>query len=123
MLLKEYLPTSCDTSGLAGLTKQVASMLLDNLPAGEVLDISSHVVQAGATTIPFLQTEAATALIAAIDEKGTQPHLVHAVRVLPQQYAVHFWVTHNMGKVRSDDGRQPGRVSTRTRHRRRSAES
>jgi hypothetical protein len=97
MLLSEYLPTSCDTSGLAGLTKQVASMLLDNLPAGEVLDISPNVVQAGATTIPFLQTEAATALIAAINEKGEKPHLVHAVRVLPQQYAVHFWITHNMG--------------------------
>ena len=98
MLLKEYLPTSCDTSGLAGLTKQVAAMLLDNLPAGEVLDISSNVVQSGPTTIPFLQTEAANALIAAINEKGAKPHLVHAVRVLPQQYAVHYWVPNHMAK-------------------------
>lgn len=94
MLLREYLPNNCDTSGLAGLAKQIASTLLADLPPDTVTDISANVVIAGSTTLPYLQKEAAAALIAAINEKGQKPRLVHAVRVLPQQYAVFYWYTH-----------------------------
>lgn len=97
MLLGEYLPTSCSTLGLKGLTDQVADTLKSNV-ASEIVDVSGHVIIAGPTTIPFLQSDAANALIAAINTKGEKPRLVHAIRVLPQQYAVHFWVSHGMGK-------------------------
>ena len=94
MLLSEYLPSNCDTSGLAGLAKQIAATLLANLPPDKVIDITPNVVIAGSSTLPYLQKEAAEALIAAINEKGGKPRLVHAVRVLPQQYAVFYWYTH-----------------------------
>ncbi|HKO95765.1 MAG TPA: M15 family metallopeptidase [Pyrinomonadaceae bacterium] len=94
MLLSEYLPTNCSTAGLFGLSKQIADTLMASLPAGKVTDITPHVVIAGATTLPYLQSAAANALIAAINEKGTPPRLVHALRVLPQQYAVFYWFTH-----------------------------
>jgi hypothetical protein len=94
MLLSEYLPNNCSTAGLFGLSKQISDMLLTSLPAGQLTDISQHVTIAGSTTLPYLQSAAATALIAAINEKGTKPRLVHALRVLPQQYAVFYWFTH-----------------------------
>lgn len=94
MLLREYLPTNCDTSGLAGLSKQIAETLLNSLSPEKVIDVSAHVIVAGPTTLPYLQKQAGDALIAAIQEKGQKPRLVHAVRVLPQQYAVFFWYTH-----------------------------
>ena len=94
MLLGDYLPSNCDTSGLQGLTKQIADTLFTSVAAGLLVDISPHVIKAGSTTIPFLQKQAADALIAAINEKGEPPRLVHALRVLPQQYAVYYWYTH-----------------------------
>jgi N-acetylmuramoyl-L-alanine amidase len=94
MLLSEYLPNNCSTAGLFGLTKQIADMLVASLPADTVIDVSPHVTIAGGTTLPYLQKEAGEALIAAIQEKGEKPRLVHAVRVLPQQYAVFYWYTH-----------------------------
>jgi len=94
MLLRDYLPTNCSTSGIAGLAKQIADTLLAGLPQDKVIDVSSHVTIAGGSTIPFLQKEAGEAFIAAINEKGESPRLVHAIRVLPQQYAVFYWYTH-----------------------------
>lgn len=94
MLLGEYLPNNCSTSGLAKLAKQIGDMLLSATPADEVIDVSNHVTIAGGSTIPYLQRAAGEALIAAITEKGQAPRLVHAVRVLPQQYAVFYWYTH-----------------------------
>lgn len=94
MLLSEYLPTNCSTAGLFGLSKQIADTLFANLPTGKLIDISPSVVIAGSTTLPFLQSDAADALVDAINEKGTPPRLVHALRVLPQQYAVFYWFTH-----------------------------
>src|SRR5689334_1624618 len=90
MKLKDYLSTHCDTSGLLGISKQIADILLTD-QASKVIDISAHVTIAGGSTIPFLQTQAGLALIAAINEKGSKPGLVHAIRVLPQQAAVSFW--------------------------------
>jgi hypothetical protein len=94
MLLGEYLPKNCDTSGLIGLAKQIAEKLLADQPPGEVVNVSANVTIAGSSTLPYLQKNAANALIAAINEKGEKPRLVHAVRVLPQQYAVFYWFTH-----------------------------
>jgi N-acetylmuramoyl-L-alanine amidase len=94
MLLGEYLPTTCNTNGLMGLTNQIADMLRSSLPANKIIDISAHVTIAGSTTLLYLQTEAGEALFAAISEKGEKPRLVHALRVLPQQYAVFYWYTH-----------------------------
>ena len=62
MLLRDYLPTNCDTSGLGGLTKQIAETLLANLPPDKVIDISPNVVIAGSSTLPYLQKAAAEAL-------------------------------------------------------------
>jgi len=94
MLIRDYLPTNCSTSGLMGLTKQIADTLIASLPPGTVIDVSAHVTIAGGSTLPYLQKAAGEALIAAINEKGEKPRLVHAVRVLPQQYAVFYWFTH-----------------------------
>ena len=94
MLLSQYLPNNCSTAGLFGLTKQIADVLVAGLPPDTVIDVSAQVTIAGGTTLPYLQKEAAEALIAAIQEKGEKPRLVHAVRVLPQQYAVFYWYTH-----------------------------
>jgi hypothetical protein len=76
------------------LARQIADTLLAGLPQDKVIDVSSHVTIAGGSTIPFLQREAGEAFIAAINEKGESPRLVHAIRVLPQQYAVFYWYTH-----------------------------
>jgi N-acetylmuramoyl-L-alanine amidase len=94
MLLGDYLPNNCSTSGLFGLAKQIADTLVASLPPETVIDVSPHVTIAGGSTLPYLQKEAGEALIAAIAEKGEKPRLVHAVRVLPQQYAVFYWYTH-----------------------------
>ena len=94
MLLGQYLPDNCSTAGLAPLAKQIGNVLLTSLPADDVIDVSPHVIIAGGSTIPVLQRKAGEALIAAINQKGQKPRLVHAVRVLPQQYAVFYWYTH-----------------------------
>ena len=94
MLLGDYLPNNCSTAGLMGLTRQIADTLIAGLPPDKVIDVTPHVIIAGGTTLPYLQKEAGEALIAAINEKGQKPRLVHAVRVLPQQYAVYYWYTH-----------------------------
>jgi hypothetical protein len=95
MLIRDYLPSNCSTSGLMGLTKQIVDTLMESLPANSrMIDISAHIKIAGGGTLPYLQREAGEALIAAIAEKGEKPELVHALRVLPQQYAVFYWYTH-----------------------------
>ena len=93
MKLKDYLPTHCNTGGLIGLANQIADILLAD-QASNVMDVTAHVNLGGASTIPFLQKAAAQALIAAINEKGSKPSLVHAIRVLPQQAAVSYWYLH-----------------------------
>ena len=94
MLIRDYLPDNCSTSGLMGLTKQIVDTLMESLPPNTLVDISEHVNLSGGSTVPYLQKDAARALIAAIREKGEKPDLVHALRVLPQQYAVFYWYTH-----------------------------
>lgn len=94
MLLKDYLPNNCSTAGVAGLSKQIAEILLTAISPDDVIDVSDHVIIAGGSTIPILQKQAGLALIAAINEKGEKPRLVHAIRVLPQQYAVYYWFSH-----------------------------
>jgi N-acetylmuramoyl-L-alanine amidase len=90
MNVTEYLANNCDTVGLLGLSNQIADILLAD-QSGKVLDITDHVNIVGSSTIPFLQKEAGRSLIAAIEEKGSKPGLVHAIRVLPQQAAVSYW--------------------------------
>src|SRR6476659_7747644 len=94
MLIGDYLPNNCSTAGVAPLAKQIADVLLTTMPPDDIIDISPHVTMVGGSTIPVLQKKAGEALIAAIDEKGVKPRLVHALRVLPQQYAVFYWYTH-----------------------------
>ena len=93
MKLGDYLPSHCNTSGILGLSKQIADILLAD-QADKVINISANVVISGSSTIPFVQTEAGKALIAAIAEKGEKPGLVHGIRVLPQQAAVSYWYLH-----------------------------
>lgn len=113
MLLSEYLPSHCDTAGLAGLTKQIATQFFLDYPLA-VSSVESAVQIAGPTTIPFLQPDAAAALRKAIERKGEKPRLVHALRVLPQQAAVSYWYLHGR-EVRSSSGSESRRVSARTR--------
>jgi hypothetical protein len=94
MLLGEYLPVKCDTSRLMGLTQQIVDVLKGNLEPNALIDVAAHVTPVGASTLTILQREAGEALIAAVAEKGEKPQLVHALRVLPQQYAVYYWYTH-----------------------------
>jgi len=96
--IQTYVLKSCSTDGLGPISRQVASRLIESVNSanhpGAVLDITEHVQIIGPTTLPYLQKSAALALIAAINEFGRQPKLVHALRVLPQQYAVSFWYQH-----------------------------
>ena len=91
MLLRDYVPSHCGTGPIKGLTDQVIEMLTSELPAGTLVDISAHVNMVGASHLTFLQNPGAEALIAAIQEKGQKLPLVHTLRVLPQQYALHQW--------------------------------
>ena len=50
----------------------------------------------GGSTLPYLQTAAGEAFIAAIKEAGRKPKLVHALRTLPQQYMVHYQYIHHL---------------------------
>src|ERR1700761_872523 len=93
MNVQDYLKTHCDTSGLKKLSQQIADILLTD-QADKVIDISGQITITGSSTIPFLQKEAGQALLAAIEEKGEKPGLVHAIRVLPQQAAVSYWYLH-----------------------------
>jgi hypothetical protein len=91
MNVGEYVKTKCETSGLAGLSKQIATSLMHQVSAAAVMDITAHVIVVGSSTIPYLQSDAGRALAAAVKEHGSKPRLVHALRVLPQQYAVSQW--------------------------------
>lgn len=95
MLLRDYVQSNCGTGPIAGLTKQVVDTLISDLPPGTLVDISAHVQISGATTLPFVQKLGAEALIAAILEKGQKLPLVHALRVLPQQFALRQWAQQN----------------------------
>src|ERR1043166_2869722 len=117
MVLGEYLPTSCSTDGVKGLTMQVADILKTRM-AAEIVDISAHVEIVGPTTIPFLQTAAGNALIAAINKKGEKPRLVHAIRVLPQQHAVHYWISSARTAPRPRPPRRGRRAARSGRQRR-----
>lgn len=91
MLLRDYVQSNCGTGPIAGLIKQVVDMIKADLPPGTLVDISAHVNISGATTLPLVQKAGAEALIAAIQEKNQKLPLVHALRVLPQQFALRRW--------------------------------
>lgn len=101
MLLRDYVSSQCGTGPIKGLTHQILETLTSELPPGTLVDVSDH-VHPRDITVPFLQKEAAEALIAAILEKDEKLPLVHAIRVLPQQYAVHRWAQqHRCGITRA----------------------
>lgn len=100
MLLRDYLQsTACGTGPIRGLTNQVFDTLNAELPPGTLVDISAHVQSVGSSTLPFVQRIGAEALIAAIEEKGQKLPLVHALRVLPQQYALRHWALHDRCEI------------------------
>jgi len=99
MNLKELAQTECSTEKLAPLARQIARTLIASLPAAEVIDISEHVNIVGGSTLPYLQRAAGEALIAAINEAGKRPKLVHALRTLPQQYMVHYQYIHHLCSI------------------------
>jgi hypothetical protein len=96
MNVQELAQAQCSTEGLAPLARQVAQTLLASLPATDTVDISGHVDIVGGSTLPYLQRPAAEALIAAINEAGRKPQLVHALRTLPQQYMVYYQYLHHL---------------------------
>lgn len=95
MNVQELTQTQCSTEGLAPLARQIAQTLIASLPAADIIDISGHVNQVGGSTLPYLQRAAGEALIAAINEAGRTPQLVHALRTLPQQYMVYWQYIHH----------------------------
>jgi len=95
MNLQELAQQECSTEKVAPLAKQIAQTLIASLPAAEVIDISAHVEIVGGSTLPYLQRAAGEALIAAINEAGRKPRLVHALRTLPQQFVVHYQYIHH----------------------------
>lgn len=99
MNVQDYVKHNCSTDGLGPVSRQIATELFATVNAGSVVDISEHVRIVGPTTIPYLQREAALSLIAAVKEFGKQPKLVHALRVLPQQFAVSFWYLHHQCSI------------------------
>ncbi len=99
MNVKELAQKECSTEKLAPLARQIAKTLIDSLPAAEVIDISDHVDIVGGSTLPYLQRAAGEALIAAINEFGKKPKLVHALRTLPQQYMVYYQYIHHLCNI------------------------
>ncbi len=95
MNIQSYVLKSCSTDALGPISRQVASQLMKTINAGALVDISASVETVGPTTLAFLQRAAAAALASAVSEFGRKPKLVHALRVLPQQYAVSFWYQHH----------------------------
>jgi hypothetical protein len=96
MNVEELAKTQCSTEGLAPLAGQIAKTLIASLPAADVIDITDHVTIVGGSTLPYLQRMAGEALIAAIEEAGRKPQLVHALRTLPQQYMVYYQYIHHL---------------------------
>ena len=99
MNIKELAQQECSTEKLAPLARQIAKTLIASLPASEVIDISDHVNIVGGSTLPYLQRAAGEALIAAINEAGRKPALVHALRTLPQQYMVFYQYIHHLCNI------------------------
>jgi hypothetical protein len=99
MLLRDYVPSHCGTGPIKNLINQVMDTLTANLPPGTLVDVSAHVEIFGSSTLPFVQRVGAEALIAAIEEKGEKLPLVHALRVLPQQFALRFWAQHDLCEI------------------------
>ncbi len=96
MNVGEYLKGgTCSTELLKVLSRQIAEELFKSTDAGKVVTISEHVNIAGGSTLPYLQRNAAVALANAIKEFGRKPRLVHALRVLPQQYALYDQYIHH----------------------------
>lgn len=98
----EVVAEHLEQSSVAGLSNQIARQLLRALPAASVKDLSSHVTHSGPLTVPYVQRAAGDALIAAVEEQGKslageRPHLVHALRTLPQQYVLWKWYLDGSG--------------------------
>jgi hypothetical protein len=96
MNIEELAKAECPTEKLAPLARQIAQTLIASLPATEIIDISDHVDIVGGSTLPYLQRQAGEAFIAAINEAGRKPQLVHALRTLPQQYMVYYQYIHHL---------------------------
>src|SRR5438874_13124283 len=96
MDLLELAKKECSTEKLAPLARQIAQTLISSLPATEIIDVTGHVDIVGGSTLPYLQRAAGEALIAAINEAGRKPRLVHALRTLPQQFMVHYQYIHHL---------------------------
>lgn len=96
MNVEDLAKAECSTEKLAPLARQIAQTLVGSLSADEIIDISDHVQIVGGSTLPFLQRQAGEALIAAINEAGKKPQLVHALRTLPQQYMVYYQYLHHL---------------------------
>lgn len=95
MNVEELAKTECSTEKLAPLARQIADTLVASLPPDDIIDITDRVEIVGGSTLPFLQRAAGEALIAAIDQAGRKPQLVHALRTLPQQYMVYYqYINH-----------------------------
>jgi len=97
--VEELAKTECSTAKLAPLARQVAQTLLASLPSDEIIGITDHVNIVGGSTLPYLQRTAGEALIAAINEAGRKPQLVHALRTLPQQYMVYYQYIHHLCSI------------------------
>lgn len=99
MNVEELAKTKCSTEGLKALAAQIAQTLIASVPATDIIDISDHVEIVGGSTLPYLQRAAGEALIAAINEAGRKPKLVHALRTLPQQYMVYYQYIHHLCNI------------------------
>src|SRR5260370_1559379 len=99
MNVEELASTECSTEKLAPLARQIAQTLIASLPATDIIDISDHVDIVGGSTLPYLQRTAGEAFIAAINEAGRKPQLVHALRTLPQQYMVYYQYIHHLCNI------------------------
>lgn len=100
MNLQELINSGeCSTGPLKELANQVAQTLITSVAPNELADISDQVEIVGGSTLPYLQRQAAAALIAAIAEAGRKPQLVHALRTLPQQYMVYYQYIHHLCNI------------------------
>lgn len=91
--IRQYAVNHCNTEGARGLSDQIFSTLLPAV-GGSLVPCTDIVNVVGASSIPYLQPAAKAALEAAVNDKGSRPRLLHAVRTVAQQYLLYYWFRH-----------------------------
>jgi len=97
--ISEYKTNNCDTSGIDGLNQQILALLRAAMP-NDLESCEDIVEVVGASTLPYLQPAAKTALAEAIAAKGKRPSLVHGYRTIAHQHILYYWFTKQRCRIK-----------------------